>query len=191
MRPRSPSARAQQLRVHSVQALLHRLVAGRHHFESLQLAVPPAMHKCRYGGPSGRSAHIDAVLRMEEHALVVAVEARVPVAMVLIPKVDCAGESVSPSLCWPLPSVPTPVLASRRLLRRRSSCGISWRDSGCVLTVVERLHLDRVEQPQCLRGGLLAGRRRGQSSGDPPCATRAHRPGPARRRPRNSRSPDA
>ena len=72
-----PSARAQQLRVHSVQALLHRL-AVRHHFESLQLAVPPAMHKCRYGGPSGRSAHIDAVLRMEEHTLVVAVEARVP-----------------------------------------------------------------------------------------------------------------
>ena len=39
-----PSARAQQLRVHSVQALLHRL-AVRHHFESLQLAVSPAMHK--------------------------------------------------------------------------------------------------------------------------------------------------
>ena len=161
--------------MHSVQALLHRL-AVRHHFESLQLAVSPAMHKCRYGGPSGRSAHIDAVLRMEEHALVVAVEARVPVAMVLVPKVDCAGESVSPSLCWPLPSVPMPVLASRRLLRRRSSCGISWQDSGCVLTVVERLHLDRVEQPQCLRGGLLAGHRRGQSSADPSYERRAHRP---------------
>ena len=61
--------------------------------------------------------------------------------MVLVPKVDCAGESVSPSLCWPLPSVPTPVLASRRLLRRRSSCGISWRDSGCVLTVVDDFHI--------------------------------------------------
>ena len=61
--------------------------------------------------------------------------------MMLVPKVDCAGESVSPSLCWPLPSVPTPVLASRRLLRRRSSCGISWRDSGCVLTVVDDFHI--------------------------------------------------
>ena len=122
-----PSARARQLRVHSIQALLHALIA-RHHFESLKLTVPPAMHKRRYGGPSGR-VQVDAVLRMEERALVVAVEVRVPVAMVPIPKVDCAGESVSPSLCWPLPSLPTPVFASRRLLRRRSSCGISWWDS--------------------------------------------------------------
>ena len=91
----SPSARAQQLRVHSFQAPLHRL-AVRHHVESLQLAVPPAMHKRRYGSSNGRDAHINAVPRMEQHALVVAVEARVPVAMVLIPKVDCAGESVSP-----------------------------------------------------------------------------------------------
>ena len=69
------------------------------------------MHKRRYGGPSRRDAHIDAVLRMEEHALVLA-EVCVTVAVMLILIIDCAGESVPSFLRGPIASVPTPVLAS-------------------------------------------------------------------------------
>ena len=94
------SARAQQLRVHSVKTLLHGFPVG-HHFESLELTVPPAVHKRRNGG-SRRRVQVDAVLCMNQHALVVTLKVCMSVSLVTIPDINSAGQSTPTFFGWPL-----------------------------------------------------------------------------------------